>query len=490
LVAGAAASWVRPALAASRFDVCVYGATPSGIAASYAAAREGARVVLIYGPAAFGGMCANGLGRTDHDSLAVIGGFAKTFFAKASKAAGVPDTIRILPRKASEAFKSMIKEAGVALLPAGLLNQVQRSGTRITALQLDSGEVISAKTFIDASYEGDLLKMSGAPWTYGRESRAQYGESFAGWGAYPVIDAVPDTLKGRHLYGVSAYPDGIKVGDADLRTQAYGFRLCLSNEPANSVRWSKPKFYNPDDFLLDMSRIERNSVFRPGQIYDNYFDANFDTLQLSKYFPTGNQSLRHRLWENHYNHQAGFFYFIATDPRAPKLYQESVNQYGLAADQFVDSGNWPRQLYIRECIRLVGQHVMTQADVKENITKADSIAMGAYSLDCHDTGAYALSDGNVLFEGNLGDDGAVETQPYQISYRSLHAKREACSNLLVSVCVSASHVAYSSMRIEVTYMAMGEAAGCAAALSEGDVTRVDVPTLQNKLRSYGAVLSL
>jgi hypothetical protein len=490
MAAVVAAPLPRPARAGAGYDVVVYGATPGGIAAAYAAAQLGKQVALIYGPDDFGGMCANGLSRTDLDTTAVIGGFPKLFFAEVSARLGLKPQVNLLPDAARAVFASLVSEAGVETIPSGLLQTVAKDGSRIAGLTLDTGNTIAGSVFVDASYAGDLLKLSGIPWTYGREATSKYDELFAGWGNAPLSIEIPDygsTLPA----GLFDYPKDMVAGAADTRVQAYCFRLCLSDDASNTVPWAPPPGYDADEFVLGLAMLSRGEIFQPSTLFDHYFDLNFDILGASLNYPLADPARRRRIWQEHYRRQAGQLYFFATDPRVPASYRDTINLYGLAKDQFVTSRNWPKQLYIRECIRMIGTQVMIEPDVRQNIEKPDSIGMGDYGLDAHFTGAYRSSPHVAVLEGNVASGSGHETQPYQIPYGSLHGSHHQCCNLLVPVCASFSHVAYASFRMEIQYMIAGQAAGTAAALApNGDVTRADIPSLQSELLKQGAILSL
>ncbi|WP_081761546.1 FAD-dependent oxidoreductase [Methylopila sp. 73B] len=484
----------RPlAAAAPHYGVLVYGGTPSGVMAAYAAAREGQRVALVLGPNSLGGMCANGLGWSDAPNQKWIGGLAMEFFRRVGKLYGMASRETLFePSVALRAFKSFISEAGIEMYTNALAVSVGKEGVQLKSMTLTTGATLTASAFVDASYEGDLMALAGVTYIYGREPQTAFNEDAAGYNQYPLVRSYKTRdSAGRLLLGINPYRNQA-VGSSDKGVQAYTFRLCLSDDPKNKALWKAPAGYNPDRYLFDLQRIGNDSEFIAGPLNHNRkFDRNGNQPGASWGYPNGTRAARDAIWKDHYNYQAGLMYFYATDKRVPANYREQVNAYGLALDEFTATGNWPRQLYIRSGRRLRGRYIFRQKDTQTEVTKADSIGVGSYSLDCHTAQYQETAAGKMMFEGTIPSPHS-KTTPYQIPFASLYPHEREATNLLVSVCVSATHVGIASLRMEPQYMMMGEAAGVAAAmLVKGNtpVQKVSVADLQKTLRAHGAVLS-
>ncbi len=503
----------RAFAAGGSYDVVVYGATASGVVAAVAAARQGARVALVEPGAHLGGMVSSGLGHSDTGRKETIGGISLEFFKRVGQHYNQPVTWDFEPHVAEDVFKAMAREAKVNVVYNTRLREsdaVNKKGNSIANITMESGDVLSARVFIDATYEGDLMAQSGVTFTWGREGRAQYGESFAGvrdghryaghWFKVPVSaydshhKLLPNTNHG---------PRG-KDGAGDKKVQAYNFRLCLTKDRRNQVPIPTPFNYDPRDYELlarliaatekaqrSAPRLHQFIIISPlpngktdinnnGAFSTDYIGRNWD-------YPTAGYERRGHLWREHADYTAGFFYFLGHDRRVPKPLRDETQEWGLAADEFTDLGNWPFQLYVRESRRMVGEHVMVQHDLETEVTKPDPIGMGSYNTDSHNVQRYVEADGNVQNEGDV----EVPTVPFQIPYRVLLPKREQCGNLLVPVCASASHIGYGALRLEPVYMIMGEAAGVAAAMAASKhqaVQALDSGALSKELKKRGAVM--
>jgi len=346
-------------------------------------------------------------------------------------------------------------------------------------------------------------------YTVGREGTEVYGESLAG--------VSHNTPKHQFLYKTSAYDTAHKLfpevdpgplaaaGSGDKKVQAYNFRLILTDDAANKMPWTKPAGYDASRFALlaeylkVVQKAGHTSVLRdvtnPVCFANHKCDFNnngafsTDYLGRSWTYPDAGYAERKRIWDDHMLYTQSFFYFIATDPSVPESLRTDTNRWGRAKDEFTDTENWPRQLYIREGRRMVGVYVMHQADLQTERTKPDSIAMGSYNSDSHNVQRIAMPDGSVFNEGDV----QVPVQPYEISFRTMLPKPEQTTNLLVPVCFSASHIAYSSVRMEPQYMMIGQAAGVTAALairSKTAVQKVSVEELQRILHADGAILHM
>ncbi len=497
--------------ATQRFDLVVYGGTPAGVIASVAAARAGARVALLVPGRNLGGMVSGGLGRTDHGRKETIGGFSLEFFRRVGKHYNQPITWYFEPHVAEEVFQEMVREAGIKIFYQHRLKEkggVKKARGRIEEITTEEGVGFAAKVFVDASYEGDLMAQAGVFYTWGREGVKDWNESLAGvrprdrHHQFQVRVSAYDA-EGRLLPEISPGPRG-ELGAPDRKVQAYNFRLCLSDDPSNQVPFPQPAGYDAKRYAV-LSRLIAALVARDGRpprleeltsplpLPNLKVDVNnngaFSTDYIGKSWSYANASYaeRARIWQDHADYIMGFFYFLAHDPEVPKVLQDEVNRWGLAKDEFQATDHWPPQLYIRECRRMVGDFVMTQKDIQTDLEKPDSIGMGSYNSDSHNVQRYATSEGAIENEGNM----EVPVSPYEIPYRVMLPKPTECTNLLVPVCVSASHVAYSTLRMEPVYMIMGHAAGLAAKMAAAEnkaVQEISAETLRSKLKSEGAVL--
>lgn len=514
--------------AAAETDVVIYGATPAGISAGITAAREGASVVVIEPTRWIGGLVTGGLCRTDVGKEQTIGGFPREFFARA--AAAKPDTPMwyVEPSVNLTTFETMLKEAGVKVVKGQSIKSVVKEGLRIRSLTTTDGSQYSGRVFVDASYEGDLMAAGKVSYIVGRESSAQYDESLAGY--YPMeirprtvevmesdcpsiggtgpsyIHGTPASIsaldeKGNPIYGVNRAPD-LKPGDADNRTQSYNFRICVTQRPDIMLPFPKPASYDPAKYELLLRLIKAfpgvrfGRLFHIGSVAHGKFDLNAQGLFSTDYpgantaYPDGDAATRARIWQDHVDFIQGMLWFLGHDERVPQSLRDQCNSWGLCKDEFADNNHWPYALYIREGRRMIGDYVMVQKDLQNDIFKDDSVGMGSFVIDCHIVQRIVGEDGTVRDEGSFPDAPAL---PYQIPYRSLTPKQGECENLLVPVCLSASHIAYCSLRMEPVYMALGHASGLAAVMAiknDQPVQRVDVKALRQKLTEQKAVLEL
>ncbi|HTK01469.1 MAG TPA: FAD-dependent oxidoreductase, partial [Bordetella sp.] len=449
------------------FDVVVYGATASGVAAAVSASRQGMHVVLISVDGHVGGMVSGGLSETDKGREEVIGGLSREFFERAGKHYGEPIEWRFEPHIAEQVFRDMLAEAHVTQLSGQRLREqggVAMRGRKIAAITLTDGTVLRAPVFIDTSYEGDLMNAAGVAYTWGRESAAQYGESIAGVRGKqrPThqfnVRVSPYADDGSLLPEVQPGPRG-EIGQADKLVQAYGFRMCLTNIPGNMLPFPKPANYDPKRYELlkrYIAALQQQTGRAPSMralmimtpIKGGKFDINSlggfstDHIGASAGFPMADYKQQAAIWQDHYDYGAGFLYFLANDASVPAVLREEMNSYGLARDEFVKDNGWPFQLYIREGRRMLGAYVMTEKDITTDITKSDAIGMGSYQSDSHNVRRIPTPDGAVE---NEGEQYVVPPAPYEIPYRVMLPKAGAVTNLLVPVCVSASHVAYSTI---------------------------------------------
>jgi choline dehydrogenase-like flavoprotein len=497
-------------------DVVVYGATAGGVISAIAAAREGKNVLLVEPGKHVGGMVTGGLGATDYGNRAAIGGYSREFFDRVRnyyvtkygpKSAQVKDCsagFHFEPHVASAVFAAMLKEAKLEVLTGQRLEKVAKKGAAIVSLTTVKGDTFIAKVFIDASYEGDLMAAAGVKYHVGREGRDVYGESLAGVQEFSRAHQWPVKVSGRSAEGkrlpfIQAGPLG-RPGEGDSKVQAYNYRLCMTDRKDNQVSFSKPEGYDSARYELLARYLEAKPKLTVGQLMNpvrmpngktdtnnngpfstDYIGANWD-------YPEADFATRERIRLDHIRYVQGFLYFLANDRRVPARLQQEMRRWGLAKDEFADTDHWPAQLYVREARRMIGAYVMTEADIMKHRIKDDSIGLGSYNTDSHHVQRVLRPDGSVLNEGDFQE----RVSPYSIPYRSLTPKAGECDNLLVAVCMSASHVAYGTIRMEPVYMILGQACGVAAALAvdgKTSVQEVPVGKLTALLTKQKAVLS-
>ncbi|MEO8658344.1 MAG: FAD-dependent oxidoreductase, partial [Bryobacteraceae bacterium] len=409
-----------------------------------------------------------------------------------------------------QVMREMLAESGVTVLFDHRIREksgVEKTGRRITAIIVTNGDVFRGKVFADCSYEGDVMAQAGVSYATGREGVGQYNEPLAGVrdrtpGHQFPFDVPALDASSKPLPEITAERPA-KPGTADKGIQAYNFRIIATNVAANRVPWPRPEGYNAARYELLARYLEafqkhngRAPVFNeltlialiPNGKADFNNNGPFSTDYIGKdyEYPDGSYALRDRLWQQHTAYVQGFYYFLAHDPRVSKSLQTEVNEWGLCRDEFADTAHWPHQLYVREARRMIGEFVATQKDLQTELTKPDVIGMGSYNSDSHNIRRFVNERGVAENEGNM----EVAVKPYQIPFRVLLPKRSEIENLLNPVTFSASHVAYSSLRMEPQYMILGHAAGIAASLAiraGTPVQDVSVPDLQKALLEEAAV---
>jgi hypothetical protein len=500
---------------AETFDLVVYGATGGGVMTAVSAARQGLEVALLEPGNHIGGMVSGGLSLTDYGKKEVIGGYAFEFYSRAGahynmRQYGHDVAWYHEPHVGEEIYLTMLQEANVKVLLRHRLREkggVRMTGTRVAAITAENGIELEARIFADASYEGDLMAQAGVSWTAGREPSTQYGENLAGVRPTHFQHVFKFPVDGRDASGkplpeIQATPVG-QIGAGDRKVQAYNYRVCVSRDPANQVPFPKPSNYRPDRFALLLRLLttwEKHNgkpplmqdVFIVGRIPNQKADLNnrgafsTDYLGMNWDYPNASYSRRKEIIEDHLNYTESLFHFLANDERVPRSVRDGLREWGLCKDEFQDTRHWPHQLYVREARRMIGEYVMTQKDLQQERTKPDAIGMGSYNSDSHAVQRYLAPDGTVQNEGLM----EVPVQPYQIPYRLMLPRRTEATNLLVPVAFSASHVAYSTLRMEPQYMIIGQAAGVAAKLAlDQSVALQDVDTtkLRQILTEQGAV---
>ncbi len=497
-------------------DVCVYGGTAGGCVAAIAAAREGKSVLLLEPGKFIGGMTTGGLGQTDTGNRGAIGGYSREFYSRvrdyyaekygkdSKQLKDCSDGFRFEPHVALHVLNAMLAEAKVKPMLGQRLDAVTRDGTRLVSLKCVTGDTFKAKVFIDATYEGDLLAAAGCKYHVGREGREVYGETLAGALKFSRAHQFGVAVNGldamkKPLPYVSGEPLA-KPGTGDRKVQAYNFRLCLTDDPKLQTPFTKPEGYDASKYELLARYLKAkpglrvahlmNPIFVPNRKTDTNNNGPFSTdfIGMNYDYPDGSHEKRQAIIDAHKKYTQGFLYFLANDPRVPKDTQADVRRWGHAKGEWKDNGGWPTQIYVREARRLVGEYVMTEKDLFTERTKADAVGLGAYNADSHHVQRFMKEDGTVLNEGDF----QVPVDPYAISYRCIIPRAAECTNLIVPVACSTSHVAYGSVRMEPVFMILGQASGVAAsvAIAEGStVQKVPMEKLLGLLKKQKAVLS-
>jgi FAD dependent oxidoreductase len=537
--------WVTPwpvvFAAVADYDVVVYGGTSAGVMAAVQAKAMGKRVVLVGPDRHLGGLTSGGLGWTDTGDKSVIGGLARDFYHRVwkhyegpegwrwqkkteygNKGQGTPAidgaqrTMWIFePSAAEKVFDDIVREREVSVVRDEWLdraNGVAKKGARITAITMLSGNTYTARMFIDATYEGDLMAAAGVSYHVGREANRVYDEQHNG--------VQTGVLHHRHHFGVlakkvspyvmpgdpqsgvlpriSTAPPGA-FGEGDKRVQAYCYRMCLTDHPENRIPFYRPAGYDPNQYEL-LARVyaagwtETFGKFDPIPNHktdtNNHGPFSTDNIGMSYEYPEASYARRREILQEHRNYQQGWLYFITTDPRIPREAQAKLREWGLPKDEFKDNGNWPHQIYVREARRMVGSYVMTENELRKKRPTPDSVGMGSYTIDSHNVQRYITPEGYVQNEGDIG----VPTGgPYEIAYGALVPKRGQVDNLLVPVCVSSSHIAFGSIRMEPVFMILGQSAATAAVMAiDANSSVQDVPyaTLRERLQQDGQILNL
>ncbi|SDK93321.1 FAD dependent oxidoreductase [Pedobacter sp. ok626] len=505
------------------YDVLVYGATPAGITAAVAAAREGKSVVMIEPLPIAGGMMSGGLGFSDSNQMfrETLGGLFEEFHKRVEAVyakRGVQLNYRVdekdtkfwtyEPHVAELVFHTILKEAGVEVVLKETLKSAKLNDKAIQSLKMRSGKTFSGKMFIDASYEGDLMAAAGVTYKVGREGRDEFGESFAGAvyqkKAMGIISSDQDRKPLPLITGTAVTPEG----QGDHRIMTYSFRLCLSEDPANRVPFKKPVGYNPDQYELfrrfykaaPKTGIPFDLYPIPGNKLDgnNGIGAQLSTGLVGENwdYPDANPKRRQEIWKHHRDYTEGLLYFLMTDSAVPEAVRERMKNLGYAKDEFAKYGYFPPVLYVREARRMVGEYFLTQKDILETKEKPDAIGIGSFPIDSHDCQRILTPGGGFINEGTIFPAKTrIEGRgiAYQIPYRIITPKATECTNLLVPVCISSSHVAFSSLRVEPAWMVMGESAGIAAALAIEDkvsVQKISLPKLTERLKAKRQILTL
>ena len=517
------------------FDICIYGESASGVIAAIQGARLGKKVVLISKNRHVGGLVTSGLTATDMNRNDMVGGLTKEFyqriydhylkpdawinqdrdefFVKSFKRTyrGKHDERRIqwvYESKIAESIMfDMLDEAGVTIWfdeRMKLDGGVVKEGSRIVRLTMESGNSVRAKVFIDATYEGDLMAKSGVSYVVGREANSLYGETLNG---YQVNFDLGKDLSGISPYVIAGDKDSgllpyidpaipLEKGESDHRVQAYCYRMTLTDDPENRVKIDKPVNYNPLWYEVLIRYIQLNPEMALQDIItltpmpNRKTDTNhLDFFGASYDYAEADYVKRAEIEQMHRDYALGMLWMLEHDHRIPEHIRTEMSNWGLAKDEFVDNNHFPNHLYVREARRMVGTFVMKEYNVsRENRVNADHpVGVGSYALDVHYVSKVVDDEGKLRYEGAI----FKPTSPYTISYYALTPKREECTNLLVPICLSASHVAYSSIRMEPVYMVLGQSAAVAATMainSESAVQDIPYEELAKELRSLNQLI--
>lgn len=493
-------------------EVCIYGGTAAGVAAAVQVARMGHKAVIVEFGSHLGGMTSGGLSQTDIGNKAAIGGISREFYRRMGRHYGQFEQWLLEPSVAEDVFFDFVNESAIPVYFHQRLAEVRKRGSKISEITLEGGKIFRAIMFIDASYEGDLMAKAGVSHTVGREANSQYAETLNGVRAQTpkhqfLVPVDPYVKAGDSTSGLLPFiqsGEGGVPGAADKSVQAYNFRLCITQNPANRRPIAPPPNYDPAQYEMLARYVEglvaAGKPPKLGQLMhiqpmphektDINNDGGFSTdfIGANYAYPEADYATRAKIWKAHENYTRGFLHFLATSPRVPASLRAETQSWGLALDEFRDTDGWPHQMYIREARRMVSDYVMTEHNCRGKATVEDPIGLAAYTMDSHNC-QRLVKDGHAENEGDVQVGGFP---PYPISYRSIIPKAKECENLLVPVCLSATHIAYGSIRMEPVFMVLAHSAAAAAcqAMDAGvPLQKLDYERLQERLLADQQVLA-
>lgn len=531
-----------------KYDIVIYGGTSAGVSAAIQSSRMGKSVVLIEPTNRIGGLTTGGLGQTDIGNKQAIGGISREFYENIKKYYDDPENWKwekrsdykdggqtrteegeatmwtFEPSAALAVYKSMMDKEKIKMVYNERLNRetgVKKVAGKIESITMESGKIFKGKVFLDATYEGDLMASAGVSYAVGRESNEEYGETLNGVQANSINTSLtglvsrnafnhnfipgvdPYVVKGDPTSGllpnVNEKP-GLE-GEGDKKIQAYCFRMCLTDHPENRIPFQKPANYDEVNYEL----LFRNYEARKGPIREMYsygntllpwinssmpnrktdtnnkFGFSTDYIGRNYDYPEASYAEREKIIEDHRNYQMGLMWTLANHPRIPAEVREEASRWGTTKDEFERADGWQQQLYVREARRMVSDYVMTQKNCEALTVAEDAIGLAAYGMDSHNVQRYVDANGYVQNEGNVEAHGF---KPYPISYGALVPKKEECQNLIVPVCVSSTHIAFGSIRMEPVFMVLGQSAATAAVLAidaNVSVQEVPYPNLKEQL---------
>jgi hypothetical protein len=500
-----------PVPAVKEVDICVYGGSSAGVMAAYSAKKLGKTVVLIEPGKHIGGLTSGGLGYTDIGNKFAISGLALDFYRRVGKHYGNFENWIFEPSVAEKTFQNYLQAAQVPVLFQYRLKDVQKQKNGIAAITIGSSspgqadQLIKAKVFIDCSYEGDLMAKAGVSYVVGRESNAEYNETYNGvqvMEGHQFPDGIDpyripgDTSSGL-LWGIS--PAALSpTGSGDQKVQAYNYRICLTNVPANRIPITRPAGYDSTKYELLLRYIKQSNpadlkpLLKIDLMPNGKTDINnkgpfsTDMIGMNHHYPEADHEEREKIRAAHETYTKGLLYFIGHDPRVPQRLREQMLQWGYPADEYRDNDHWSPQLYVREARRMKGAYVMTQANCEGKTKVEDGIAMAAYTMDSHNCQRILVEKNGVRMVKNEGNVEVGGFGPYPVAYRAVTPKENECNNLLVPVCLSATHIAYGSIRMEPVFMVLAQSSAIAASLAIDEnitVQQVDVKRIQQILQN-------
>ena len=531
-ICGSSSQW----LMAQQYDVVIYGGTSAGVAAAVQTARMGKSVALVCPERHVGGLSSSGLGFTDTGDKHVIGGIAREFYHRLWKhyqspaawkwepreafgnrgqgTTALDDDLRTMwifePHAAEQAFEQVLKEHDIAVIRDSKLDRdtgVRLVGRQIQSIRTLDGETFAGRMFLDATYEGDLMAAAGVSYHVGRESNETYGEQFNGaqYGVFHHhhhfrVKIDPYMVPGDPSSGLLprvGKQEIVPNGHGDRRIQAYCYRLCMTDQEKNRVPFKKPAGYDRQQYevlarlLKIMPNVDLLKLdFVPNRKTDTNNNGPFstDNIGYNYDYPNASYERRAEILAEHRTYQQGLLYFLTSDPSVPQTVRSRFSQFGLARDEFVDNEHWPYQIYVREARRMLGEYIMTEHDCLGQKRTPDPIGMGSYTMDSHNVQRYVSNEGHLQNEGDIG---VSVKRPYQIAYGAILPQADECQNLLVPVCVSSSHIAFGSIRMEPVFMVLGQSAATAAVLAiDADLAIQQLPysRLRDRLVADGQVL--
>ncbi len=490
-------------------DICIYGGSSAGVIAAYTAKKMGKSVLLIEPGKRLGGLTSGGLGYTDIGNKFAISGLALDYYRRLGSHYGKFESWIFEPSVAEALYKEYIKRADVEVWYELALKDLKKEKSAISEISLVNPldetapptHIVRAKVYLDCTYEGDLLAKAGVSYIVGREANTVYGETYNGvqlLNKHQFPDGIdpykkPGDPASGLVWGIS--PEKLDPnGTGDKKVQAYNFRICLTKDPANRLPIEKPADYDADRYELLLRYLsyrgagDLNHFLKMDMMPNNKTDINnngpfsTDMIGMNYDYPEANYARRREITEQHANYVKGLLYFIGNDPRMPEHHRKQMQEWGYPKDEYIEFGHWSPQMYVREARRMIGEYVMTQANCQGREVVKDGVGMAAYTMDSHNCQRVVVN-GMVKNEGDVQIGGFG---PYPISYRSLIPKKTECSNLLVPICLSASHIAYGSIRMEPVFMVLGQSAAVAASMAidtRKAVQDIDVKSLQQKIKA-------
>ena len=514
-------------------DIVIYGGTSAGIVAGIQAKAMGKTVVVIEPTNRIGGLTTGGLGQTDIGNKQVIGGLSRKFYHRIAEHYADPASWKweksveyrdsgqsrtekgeetmwtFEPSAALKVYHDWIAETGLEVIYHERLDRgkgVMKEGGRIVSITMESGRVFAGKMFLDTTYEGDLMAAAEVSYTFGREANAAYGETLNGVQTkqakhHQFVSGVdPYIVPGDPASGLLPFLDPAGPGEegaGDKRVQAYCFRMCLTDHPENRLPFAKPEGYNEQWYELLLRNYEAGETGLPwinSSMPNRKTDTNnrlgfsTDFIGQNYDYPEASYAEREAIVARHRQYQQGMVWTLAYHPRMPEKIRNEASKWGMSHDEFIEGGGWQEQLYIREARRMVSGLVMTQNHCQQKEAVDDPVGMGAYTMDSHHVQRHVDANGHARNEGDVQVGGFP---PYPISYRSIVPKAEECENLLVPVCLSATHIAFGSIRMEPVFMVLAQSAatGASLAIDAGvAVQAVSYETLKKRLAADGQIL--